>query len=513
MKKIIKLMLVVGVAAMLSTACEMERFPDNSIIYKDEFSSIRDARALRSGLYIRLRGIVLGEYSLITEFQSDLFNPSVDYGNRRSAVHQMSNDLPAENSYLPGVWGGLYAAIKDVNIFIERIGEVDTTRMPGETNVYYADTLKHYKAEAHYIRAFAYYSLVKNFGGHPGGEFDAYGVPIVTRWDMNARPSRASSTAVYEFILDDLTLAYNNFVGSSVNRELISKNAILALRSKIYLQLGRMAEAAETAELLISQEILYPLSSTVWALREQWRNNGLSEDIFTLYASATEVSNTNIFSLFINLLAGEGGLQDGLYGPEWFPTLYAVNLYAANDIRSEVFLSNTSRQIIYLDGQRRLAARFLTKWPETSNFSINLTTNHKPKVHRIAEQYLIAAEARGNTTEGWNHLQKLRTARGVSTPAINAGNYLTILREEWAREMIGEGVRIECLKRWGVGFGAGQYFPGREPQPTLKDVIAGGDQQLFFSERIVPANSYLLILPIPEAEIGLNGNLIQTPGW
>jgi hypothetical protein len=144
--------------------------------------------------------------------------------------------------------------------------------------------------------------------------------------------------------------------------------------------------------------------------------------------------------------------------------------------------------------------RFISKWLGNPEFFITpgLTNlRHRPKVHRIAEQYLIAAEAEHNLAR----LNELRTARGASAlPAWSD----TELQNEWAREMIGEGVRMECLKRWQLGLNR------RVPQPGAI-VDKPGDERS--TEKTAPANYYRFTWPIPDAEMKLNSNLRQNPAW
>ena len=77
------------------------------------------------------------------------------------------------------------------------------------------------------------------------------------------------------------------------------------------------------------------------------------------------------------------------------------------------------------------------------------------KPFRIAEQYLIAAEASyrlGNTSDAQNYLNTLRQARGLVATTKTGTELFQLIKDEWFREFIGEGQRLDGLKRWGEGF-------------------------------------------------------------
>ena len=95
---------------------------------------------------------------------------------------------------------------------------------------------------------------------------------------------------------------------------------------------------------------------------------------------------------------------------------------------------------------------------------------HKIKPFRIAEQYLIAAEAfamKGGTGAPANsYLNKLREMRFTeySPISLTGDALIEYIKDERARELIGEGFRWFDLKRWGQG------MPAR-PDPQLNAII------------------------------------------
>lgn len=84
---------------------------------------------------------------------------------------------------------------------------------------------------------------------------------------------------------------------------------------------------------------------------------------------------------------------------------------------------------------------------------------NKIKPFRIAEQYLIAAEAyarrggAGDEAAACEYLNALRSKRipGYKEKLYSGNALLNEIKEERARELFGEGFRFTDLKRWGEG--------------------------------------------------------------
>ncbi len=127
-----------------------------------------------------------------------------------------------------GWWG--YGAIRRVNVFLNKIetAEID-------------DALKQrYKAEAHFIRAFDYFALVKRYGG----------VPIITEpqeYDgsniAELQVPRNTEQEVYDFIRTELNLALETLPETydAANRFRVTKYGALALMSRAMLYAGSIA--------------------------------------------------------------------------------------------------------------------------------------------------------------------------------------------------------------------------------------------------------------------------------
>lgn len=512
MKKLIKLMMVLGTIGLFFPACDLDKTPHNAMSTEDTFQTMTDANFQRNGLYSQFRGRQLGVFASTAEWMTDLFIAAPNFGNRGGNPHFLNTQL-LDDYFGRDIWRNVYNSIAQINNFIERIGNVETTTAAEKASI------DIFIAEAHYMRAYMYYILIKYFGVayDPATAASKPGVPLVTTVDIQAKPARASVAAVYGFIMDEIALAEKLTVTGAAGSERITIDAVRALKSRVQLLMRNYAGAAATAQGLIDSG-RYALITTEAGLRNYWTQDVGSEDILRLFVSATE---------FGVAMVGAGNANDdqhmapfaswstgnSAYWPDWLPTKTVMDMYEATDLRkSTYFIYGDSLNPIIVRSAFCRNVYTLGKFPFTTMYggaTAGAMHRHKPKVHRIAEQYLIAAEAlhrSGNTAAGLAVMNTLRAARGAS--ALNA---LTdeAIRNEWAKEMIGEGVYLSHMKRWGIGFN------GRVPQEVWNRAGTARVDPAFTGADLVvaPANWYRFTLPIPQNDLRLNPNLEQTPEW
>ena len=121
-----------------------------------------------------------------------------------------------------------------------------------------------------------------------------------------------------------------------------------------------------------------------------------------------------------------------------------------------------------------------------------------PKVFRLAEQYLIRAEAycrNSQYAKASADLTTLRTSRYTTGGNISVGpdNWLQTISDERVRELYMEGFRLQDLKRWNRGF-------ERTPQTS---------SQKEGSSLAIKAGNPLFVWPIPRNEIEAPGSEIE----
>jgi len=136
------------------------------------------------------------------------------------------------------------------------------------------------------------------------------------------------------------------------------------------------------------------------------------------------------------------------------------------------------------------------------------TYQNAPKPFRIAEMYLIAAEAAANNSDpgdaliALNALHQARCGTESAYAGLSSTALTDTIRSERTRELAFEGYRLDDLERWGLG------FTRSDPQNT--NFLLTGTSTVNLS---IPATDYQFVWAIPSNDLSLNPNLKQNPGW
>jgi len=168
------------------------------------------------------------------------------------------------------------------------------------------------------------------------------------------------------------------------------------------------------------------------------------------------------------------------------PSVDLESKYSATDIRTDVYFA--------AQGADRVVKKHLGK-PDAKNL-VHF------KLYRLCEMYFILAEAYAQTdklTDAANAIFEIVKRRDTAvTVAPVYGNKTIALDNvllEKRKEMAYEGHRFIDLKRFGKGI-----------------VRTGLDAELA-SGKSLAANNYKFVLPIPQAEMFANDNMVQNTGY
>jgi len=491
--------LATGLFALLMASCNksyLEKFPASSIELSQSFQTVRDAKTWNNGLYAGLRGRVYGEYMFIQDIQADQLNATVDYGNNYGS-NQRWQDLLATDYSLANVWTGYYRGITDANIMIEGFEKIT----PGST----AETteLNRYKGDAYLVRAYYYHQLVKRFAKpyEAATASTTLGVPLITKYDINAQPPRATLKAVYDQIISDILQAKTLLSGvvGSQGATTFTRDAALAIEARVKLDMQDWAGAKAAADAVIATG-LYPLITTQAGFTDYWQKDTKQESILQLSVNPNAGESLPVTNS-IYLLRNNTTTR---FQPYFIPSQWVIDKYAATDIRKAAYFASLP---VTLQGvQKNLT--LVNKYPGNPALFTTANTNyqHMPKVLRIAEMYLISAEAGARGTadaDGLAKLNALRVARGL-LPLLGLADdpLFAEVKEERFRELAFEGQRLFDLKRWHEG------FTRSNPQdPALLQAGAG------FTTLSIPADHPKFVWGIPSNDISINKSLQQNEGW
>lgn len=420
---------IIGCIACLMIASSCNKFldvdpPDTSASAATTYSSNAQAAAVLTGIYGRLvdnsTDFADGRASItvFTGLTGDEFEAFPGSGATYMNAYTNSPDLEVQSA-----WSELYAQIYVCNAAIEGIsGSAGIT----------PDMKKQLLGEAKFMRGFMNFYLASLWGN----------VPLVmsTDYRINQSIPRSTASAIYNQVLTDLTeakeLLSNDYKmpNGTVATERVRPNkaAAAAMLARVYLYLGDWAKAEAEATGVISNNKFELVSLNDVFLR------GSKEAVWQL-ASISAGSYTHDGSAFIRTVAPNPNE----------PVALSRNLVNA-------FVTGDQRKTSWVDSITVATVKYY--YPKKYKVKIppaNTTATEFLMVLRLAEQYLIRAEARAklNNLTGANSAQsdinEIRKRAGLgNTPATTQPDLLDAIEQERRMELFTEwGHRWLDLKR------------------------------------------------------------------
>lgn len=499
MKKI--LLIIAAAFATLLSSCDMELYPHSAIDDETGMQTIEDARNYRVSLYSPLKSLVVGSRLYIEDLRADSFHAMQDFGNYFGLFYAWI--LQSTDQDVESVWYGDYGCIASANYAINRFPRIIESGVSEAA----AEELELYIAEAHMTRALAYLDLVTKYceAYDPDRADQQLGLPLTTEYnptsDASTYPGRSSLAETYELILSDLDAAAAITTVGAANSNYYTEDVVEALRARVCLYMQDWEGAYDSAFALTNSN-KYALA-TADAHASLWLNDISTENIMLIFASVQDLCSAMGGGYYINdKVSGNGNTPD----PEYIPTQTLIDLYEDDDVRKRDYFETREVTVV---GTGTTNLEIFWKFPSNPSLqsgSLNYVNMGKP--FRIAEQYLIAAEAAaqlGDVAGGVALLNAVREARGASTQTITtAEQLLSEVKLERRKELVGEGFRMFDLKRWGDNVVRG------EAQDDAF-VRSGAD----YAELYKSAGSNGYLWPIPKAEIDANPQMKgqQNPGY
>lgn len=426
------------------------------------------------------------------------------------------------------VWARFYKIIYRANTVIANA----KLAVPGEEEE--ADP---YIAEARFLRAYAYFNLVRLFGGVP---LILNEIKSLDDRDLIFAP-RATDIAVYEAIIADLTFAETNLPDSRGGAELgrVSAGTVKAMLGKVYLTMaGKPLNRTENY-----QKAIEKLSELVGAENEEKYDMELLPDFTDVFALSNERNREIVlsFGYFVNPSNPNGnilpfnlfpsGLVNGDEQTNYGLTYDFYTLFEKTDVRrdftlvsrykftggaragaepgdsiiynptiSNYIIKRTKASFGHDDFKYGIAYGKLAREPRPSGaavqgYSADLIEMRFPDVLlSLAEAYVET----GKTADALPLLNRVR-ARAKATPvkAGSAADLRAAIRRERRLELTGEFNTVFDIRRWG----------------TLKEEIAAMSDDQIVDNVVTPYSPRLEIYPIPQSQIDANPNLKQNEGW
>ncbi|MDZ4807090.1 MAG: RagB/SusD family nutrient uptake outer membrane protein [Bacteroidota bacterium] len=501
MKRINKIFTAGLLSILALSSCkkdELDLFPFSSIEVSQSFVSLKDAKAWDVGFYNSFRGNVYGSTMFIPDVQADQLNATLDFGNRNGNPHRWGISFLAEDGALSGLWASYYSAIKNINVAIDGFEKIPTANATEKTE------LDRYKGDAYLARAYYYSDLVKRYAKayNPSSAATDLGVPLITVYDLNDKPARATVAQVYTQILSDITKAktlLTAFVGTQGSKAFTLHSA-LALEARVKLETRDYAGAVVAAETVIASGT-YPLVTNQTDMNAMWRTDLAREVIMQCFVSKP-IELPNVNSIYLGFIPATGK-----FAPDFVPSQWVIDRFENADIRKAAYFE---RKLLTIQGVDYPNIWTVNKYPGNVALFTTAATNyaHAPKVFRVAELYLISAESgarAGASTEAaaLTRLNTLRVSRGLpALGALSGTPLIDAIKDERFRELAFEGFRLWDLKRWNEGF-------TRSAPQNLNFINVGAN----YNTLSVPAGSDKITWGVPTRDLTTNPNLVQNAGW
>jgi SusD family. len=234
---------------------------------------------------------------------------------------------------------------------------------------------------------------------------------------------------------------------------------------------------------------------------------------------------------------GPANLRDGALRPVTMDGIY--NMYCNREPRfyvsvifNECWLGVDNRRTEFLQGGGRDTGPTFDAPQNGYNVRKRISLEVFPRegrhpyqpgiLYRLAEAYLSYAEAlnesQGPTAEVYEYVNLVRERAGI--PGLQAGLSKDEMREaiqqERRIEFNCEGIRFNDVRRWKLGekyFNTrlfGMNFNGTKKSDDVNDPLAFY-KRTFYKNRYF--NKRMYVWPVPQAQMDINSNLVQAPGY
>lgn len=496
MKKVILIFLVM--MGLGFGSCDMDLNPYNKIPTDESLQSVSDFKNFRNGFYAYARGLFTGGYVIQPEIQADGLNAVIDYSNTYGGWYRWQFTAEDGNQ-----WANFYYLISNCNLVLEK----GYALMHNFSATEQAE-LKQYLGEAYFMRALAYEELAVRFSKaytqcDPAQEL---GVSLVTKYvpssNASTYPARSTLAETYKMITSDLDSAarYLTTPGKQ-NSGYATKDAVAALKARVALQMGNYAGAIAAAKPLVDGGA-YPLVVDATGMNNMWAKDESTETIFQPIFKPGQMGNET-GGILVDKSLGATKIN-----PDFIPTKTVLDLYdKENDLRFGVYFKEAS--MTFSSGKVDLY--YCSKWPGHADWNRNPSTSfmNMPKVLRIAEMYLILAEAYNESGDAGNalvYLNALKSKRiiGYTNEAYSGTALTKEIQNERQRELYMEGYRLWDLKRYGEG------ISGRVPQDGTYVYLDGNSNTTNLSKA---AADFRFVWPIPAHETNVNPQMDQNDGY
>ena len=476
----VPLLAALGLALGTTSSCShfLEVAPQGQPLTSSFFQNATDASYAVASCYAKLReyNLVAFNWFSVAVFPSDDVDKGSVPGDGDYLNDYINFRFTATAGGPEGHWLGQYQQINLCNQVIYNVPNINM-----DTNL-----RARYVAETRFLRALAYFNLVRAFGGVP-----LHTKPAETPEELN--PSRATREEVYAFIVSDLTAAASILPASYATADIgrVTKGAALTLLAKVQLYQKNYA-----ASLAASDQVL-------------GLGYSLVPDFYRMFRIDGENGPESIFEVQCTTLPGNCDASNSYWAlsqsarPQFgwgfcTPTADLAAAFEPGDKRKAGTL--LLRGTVTPDGDsislQNSNERYNMKAyvPNSVTKACLYGADQNIRILRYAETLLLNAEAAnelGQTTKALTAVNQVRARAGLA--ALPSG-----LTQDGLRLAIWKERRVELALEYGDRF-FDLVRQGRAATVLKSRGFVAGKNEVF---------------PIPLSQIQLSGGkLTQNPGY
>lgn len=429
--------------------------PSASIVTENVYTDDAKATAALVSIYSSIAAAAAGyapggtqSFTLMAGLSADEL---INYSTAADRAEFYVNTISAGNTTNLAIWRTTYNFIYRANAVLEGLQNAT-----GVT----AATKAQLTGEAKFLRAFFHFYLVNCWGD----------IPYVSSTDYrrNAALGRTDKATVYQQIITDLLDAENLLPENYAMAERIRPNkwTVRALLARTYLYTGDNAKAATMSSQLIN--------SSAYTLVNNINTVFLKSSMETIWQLQSVLPSYNASEGYNFILTGtpsNTSLQPAL-----------VNAFDSVDKRRQLWIG------MYTSGSKTYYYNYKYK------ARLSSTNTEYSVVFRLAEQYLIRAEARAQLNDlsgAAQDINSLRSRAGMPSiaPATRQATLDAIARER----------RLELFCEWG--------------QRWLDLKRTGAADTVLGTSKAPNWQSTDTLYPIPLLELQNDQQLTQNPGY
>lgn len=386
--------------------------PENQVVRSNVFTNDATAMSTLNGLYAEAMTsnftVLNGGLSIYGGLSADELYNRIPSTNRMEFQNNALLAKNSDNEYQ--FWRHSYILVYHANSLIEG-ARSDDAKLSQSTSV-------QIQGEALFVRALCYFYLTNLYGA----------VPLITGTDSEstAKQGREAVEVVYAQIVSDLIEAERllPMEYAAINRSRPNKATVQALLARVHLYLQQWDEASSYSTKVI-ENVNYRLEDS---LSQVFRYDS-DEVIWQLYPANESFKATAEAQYFLPTPA-ETSLPAILLTPD------LLSRFETGDKRASHWINNKTYQEV-------------TYW-YPNKYKIYRGNDFREEYNvlfRLAEQYLIRAEARSNLGDLEGALDDINVIRGRSglSPigARSSEDFQVSLLQERAMELF-----AECGHRW-----------------------------------------------------------------